>query len=458
MEAGMKNAGRELWRSKFGFVLAAAGSAIGLGNFWRFPYMTGENGGAVFVLIYLCCVLLVGFPIMLAELAIGRRTQKNPVGAFILLAPRSAWKFVGVLGVLAGIGILSFYGSVAGWTIAYFIKTIAGDFSTLTDAARTKEIFEEFVADPFLSIFYLFLFLGINGAVVLKGVEKGIERAAKILMPILLIILVLLAIRSVTLQGASKGLIFYLYPDFGKVTGWTLVNGLGQALFSLSLGMGTMITYGSYLSKKENLAHAAGYVCLFDSLIALISGFAIFPALFAMGLQPDQGPGLVFVVLPSIFDSIPGGMVFGMGFFLILSIAALTSTVSLLEVVVAYFIDEKGWTRRRAAVVGSIAAFLLGIPSALSTGCVDFLTVLPGLGTNFLDVMDALFGSYALAIGSFFIALFVGWKWGVGNAAEEVRVDEKPFPLERLWKALISYVAPVCVGIIILNMLREYFF
>ncbi len=440
---------RGTWGSRIGFLMAAAGSAIGLGNIWRFPYVAGENGGAIFVLIYIACVLLIGVPVMIAEFTIGRRTQRNPIGAFEALAPGSPWKLVGVLGVVTGIGILSFYAVVAGWTVGYFFKTLTGAFSGPLIGEQSKAIFVGFIGSPGVAVLLLFLFIAATMYVVGGGIAEGIEKWSKILMPVLFGILVLLALYAVTLEGASKGLEFYLKPDPSKITPGTFAKALGQALFSLSLGMGTMITYGSYLPRREHLAVSAGYVALFDTLIAFLAGLVIFPTLFAMGMDPAGGAGLVFVVLPTIFGKMPLGTVFGTLFFLLLSLAALTSTISLLEVPVAYLVDEKGWSRRRAVLSMGLLAFLLGIPSALSQGAVGALTALPKLGLGFLDFMNALFGNYSLSVGSLLIALFVGYRWGVRNALSEIESEGNRFPLGGVWSVLVRFVCPVAVAVIL---------
>lgn len=302
------------------------------------------------------------------------------------------------------------------------------------------------------------MFLLLNGIIVYKGVEDGIEKWSKNLMPILLILIMMLAIRSLTLEGAIGGLNFYLKPDLSKITGSTFMNALGQALFSLSLGMGTMITYGSYLSKTDNLVTSVSYVCIIDTLIAFTAGLAIFPALFAMGLSPDQGPSLVFIVIPSIFSKIPGGTYFGTGFFILLSIAALTSTISLLEVVVAYVIEEWKWSRKKATVFASSVAFLVAVPSAFSGGTVQFFTKLPIYGGDFLSFMSTVFGSYSLTIGSLFIAIFVGWSWGVHLASDEITNGNPHFKIRFLWHILIKYVSPIAVFLILLNLIKSSFF
>ncbi len=450
---------RGAWGSRFGFVLAAAGSAIGLGNIWRFPYVTGQNGGAAFVLLYIAFVILIGAPVMIAELAVGRTTQRNPVGAYKALAPKTFWVFVGVLGVITGIGILSYYSVIAGWTVGYFVKALMGDLNQLTSANESVSIFNNFVKEPVTVIVYLFVFLVINILVVMRGVSNGIEKAAKILMPVLFVLLVLLTIRSVTLPGAGEGLSFYLKPDFSKITAGTVGRALGQALFSLSLGMGAMITYGSYISKKENLIISAGYVCLFDTLIAVIAGLMTFPALFAMGLSPDGGPGLVFVLLPSIFAKIPGGYIFGAGFFLLLSVAALTSTISLLEVAVSFVVDEWKWTRTKAVVILGLLSFVLGIPSALSTGASKWLSSLPLFKMGFLDLANVILGNYSLTLGALLISVFVAYKWGVKSVFGEVEKENNHFYFKSAWSFLIRFICPVAILMIFVYILatRDYF-
>ena len=446
------------WGSKIGFVVAATGSAIGLGNIWRFPYLTGENGGAVFVFFYFICVLLIGFPVMLAEVSIGRKSERNPVGAFRKLAPGTNWKYVGLLGVITGFAILSFYSVVAGYTLGYIFKTLAGTFANITSADQTSQIFTDFVSNPYISVICTAAFLFITGLVVYEGVEDGIERWSKLLMPILFILLIFLVVKSLTLKGSMSGLIFYLKPDFSKVSGSMLINALGQAFFSLSLGMGTMITYGSYLSKKDNLVTSVSSVCILDTFIAFIAGLAIFPALFAMGLKPDQGPGLVFVIIPSIFSKMPGGAYFGSAFFVLLSIAALTSTISLLEVTVAYFIEEWKWTRKKATIISVSIAFCLAVPSVLAGGIVPFFTKLPIYGGDFLSFMSMIFGSYCLTIGSLLIAIFVGWRWGVHRASQEINHGNPHFKIEYMWHILIKYISPVAIFLILLNLLKSSFF
>ncbi|MDZ7370956.1 MAG: sodium-dependent transporter [candidate division KSB1 bacterium] len=451
---------RGSWGSKLGFILAAAGSAVGLGNIWRFPYVTGQNGGAAFVLIYILFVAAIGVPVMIAEIALGRHTRHSPMGAFRTLAPRGGWFLVGLLGVLTGIGILSYYSVVAGWTLGYFFKTLLGTFSSAGfNSTEAQLIFNRFVADPFAGIGYFALFLFLSALVVMGGVSGGIERAVRWMMPLLFILLLLLTIRSLTLEGAGAGLNFYLKPDFTKLTPNAVVMALGQALFSLSLGMGAMITYGSYLHEKENIVSSAAYVCLFDTLIAVLAGFLIFPALFAMQIDPAQGAGLVFIVLPTIFPRMIFGTLFGAAFFLLLAIAALTSTISLLEVAVAYMVDEHKWRRRPAVIAMTLLAFVLGLPSALSFGAVQKLTQLPGLGVGFLDLMNILMGNYSLTLGALLVSIFVGYKWGVSAAFQEITAEGNSFPYRRLWAFLIRFICPIAILVIFVYILfsKNYF-
>lgn len=441
----MENNGRGTWGSRIGFILAAAGSAIGLGNIWRYPYVTGQNGGAAFVLLYLACVLVIALPILLAELSLGRHTTLNPVGAFKKLTKSKVWPLVGYLGVVTGAGILSFYLVVAGWTLGFIVRTII----------PSTESFTAFVSNPWEELGYFTAFLLLTVHVVLGGVERGIERWSKLLMPALAAILFLLIIYNLTLDGAMKGVEFYLNPDFSKIHGSTFLAALGQAFFSLSLGMGTMITYGSYISKKENIPFSATAVALSDTLIAFLAGLMIFPALFAVGVEPTQGPSLVFEVLPRVFSTMPGGTLLGVLFFILLAIAALTSTVSLLEVPVAFLVDEKQWTRKKSVLVVSALVFVLGVPSALSQGYVPALGELNIFGQqDFLSLMSFLFSDLSLPLGGMFICIFVAWVWGSRNALEEIKMGttERTMSLLGLWEVLIRYVCPVVIALILLNV------
>lgn len=439
------------WNSKLGFILAAAGSAIGLGNIWRFPYVTGESGGAAFVVIYLLCIAVICLPYLFAELALGRKSQKNPVGAIQAIKKNTSWFLVGGLCVLTGMFILSYYGVIAGWAVGYVFK------STFSPGMA----FGEFIATPWLVLPLFTFFIILTMSIVAGGISNGIERWAKILMPVLLVLMLVVIIRSVTLPGAYEGIKFYLYPDFSKVDGSVILAALGQAFFSLSLGMGAMVTYGSYLPQKENLVSAGSYVALFDTSIALLAGLMIFPATFALGLSPSQGPALIFDILPKMFQQMPLGLGIGILFFILLSIAALTSTVSLLEVVVSYFIDEKKWSRKKSVLIVGAVTCLVGIPSALSQGISPALSDMSWLlgenwqfsSTDFLSFMDFIWGNISLAMGALLISIFIGWIWGAENAGEELdKGNDFSYWGKNIWIFFIRYICPIVIFIVLLNV------
>jgi len=445
---------RGTWGSRAGFILAAAGSAVGLGNIWGFPTQVGQGGGAAFVLVYLFCVGLICAPIMIAEIAIGRRAQKDPVTAFEVIKPRSAWWLAGMLGVLAGVGILSFYSVIAGWTIAYIWFSGTGAVGGTPEAIG--QFFTDFVGNAAATIALTLLVLIVTAGVIIGGVRGGIERVTKIMMPALFALLLILAGRAVTLPGAEHGLAYYMRPDFSRIWDIRVFNAaLGQAFFSLSLGMGAMLTYGSYLTKREGIATAAVWIVLLDTTVALLAGLIIFPAGFSIpGFDPSTGgPGLIFAVLPRLFASLPGGHLFGAAFFILLTMAALTSTISLLEVPVAHLIDAHGWTRRRAVIIITAVTAALAIPSALANGASPFFSGLPGVGMDFLSLMATVWNNFALPIGGLLVALFVGWVWKVPGALEELRQGGS-MPAAGLWGALIRYVCPVAIAVIIVFTIR----
>ncbi len=444
---------RGAFSSKLGFILAGAGSAIGLGAIWRFPYMTGANGGAVFVLVFLACCFFIGVPVMIAEITLGRHARRNPVGAFNLLSAGGLWKAVGALCVASGFMIFSWYSVIAGWVLGYLWHAAIGTFATSRSADEVGAFFASYAASPFTVLGLHLAIIGATACVVLRGVKEGIERLSKWLMPVLFVLLILLALRAVTLPGAGAGLEFYLKPDFSKFSSGMLLAAMGQALFSLSIGMGTMLTYGSYLSKEENIPAAAAWITFFEVLVSLIAGFAILPAVSAMGQSFTEGPRLIFVVLPSIFASMPGGYLFGVGFFVLVIIAALTSTVSILEVPVAYFVDERRWSRPAAALFVAGSAFVLGMPAALAHGASGVWSSLPGRGTDFFTIVSTLFGDISLSVGSFFIAIFVGWVWGARKGVGEIESATTRFRLAPAWSFLIRWVAPAAILIVLTNVL-----
>ena len=441
MTASSSSSARGSFGSRLGFILAAAGSAIGLGNIWRFPYTAGENGGAAFVLVYLGFVLLCGIPVLLAELALGRHTKSNPVGAFEKVAPGTKWKFLGGLGVVTGFCILAFYSVVAGWTLSYLGRAVTGTFGGAFDAEQSNALFGAIISDPVECILTTVGFLVITGLVVRGGVGLGIERWSKVLMPMFFAILIVLALRSLSLPGAGQGLRFLYHFDPSELSSKAVMSALGQALFSLSLGMGGMITYGSYLAKRENLATAGVAVALSDTAVAVLAGLIVFPALYSTGHDPASGPGLVFQVLPGIFHALPAGNLFAIAFYALLAIAALTSTISLLEVVVAYFVDERKWTRERAVWVVVAAAVVMAVPSALSQGASEALTSIVA-GKSFLDLQNIVWGNLSLSFGALLISVFVAWRWGIDRAEREVGA----WKLLRVWSFLVRFVCPIMIG------------
>jgi NSS family neurotransmitter:Na+ symporter len=444
---------REKWGSKIGFVLAAAGSAIGLGNIWKFPYIAGENGGASFVLVYLICIAVIGLPVLIAEILIGRTTQRNPVGAFYKLSQSKIWASLGGLGVVAGFMILSFYAIIAGWAIGYIIEAVVGNFYIWPDPTSSAAHFQDLVSNPLWIIGYLALFMILTMSIVYAGVQKGIERASKIMMPILFILLIVLMIRGLTLEGAEEGLDFLWNPDWSKITAGTILLALGHAFFTLSLGMGAMLTYGSYMSEDDSVPIAALQIVSLDTLIALVAGVAIFTAVFAVGLDPAAGPGLIFHTLPGVFVKMPGGYIFSILFFILLSIAALTSSISLLEVVVSYFVDERKWKRHNAAIVLGFIIFLIGLPSALSFNLLSDLKI---FGLNFFDLVDFIASNILLPFGGLLISVFVAWIWGFDKVllnlkkGAEKLFDNYPW-IVISWKIFLKYLSPVLIFLVFLH-------
>ncbi|WEM41478.1 sodium-dependent transporter [Photobacterium sp. DA100] len=433
---------RDSWGSKLGFVMAAAGSAVGLGNIWKFPYTAGESGGGAFVAIYLLFVIFIGFSVMLTEFAVGRKTGLSAVGAFKSTDRR--WSFVGVIGVVSGLLIMGFYPVVGGWAIAYIYKIATGLLST---PEAIGDSFGGFISNPVQPLFWMGLYLLFNILVVIKGISGGIEKAGKILMPLLFAILILVAVKGLSLPGATAGLEFLFKPDFSKVDSTVVLAALGQAFFSLSLGMGCMITYGSYLKKKENLVQTTAMVTAMDTAVAILAGVAMFPAMFAFSMEPAAGPGLIFVVVPQLFAEMGGivGLLLALLFFIGLSVAALTSSVSLLEVVVSYLIDEKGMKRSSAVFSASAVMAFLCVFASLSLG---------GLGptlfeTGAFDIFDLLTDKIFLAVGGMLVCIFAGWRLSRSELEKEITNDgEIKFPLFGLWYTLVKYVIPFAIAIV----------
>ena len=436
---------REQWQSRIGFIAAAAGSAVGLGNIWRFPYITGRYGGGAFVLLYIILLVFIGYPVMNSELLLGRKTQRAAVGTFKALAPGTPWVIVGYMGVLAGFMILSYYSVVAGWAIAYLFKSGA---YMAADAVH-GDIFVGLITNPGAILFWHTLFMLFCVGIVAGGIQKGIERWSLILMPALFVLLIILIIRSVTLPGAGAGLAFYLKPDLANFSGEGFLAALGQVFFTLSLGMGCMITYGSYLSKKEDIPLDAKYIVISDTSVAILAGLVIFPAVFAFGLEPGAGPGLTFITIPAVLAQMgPSGHLFGFMFFALLMIAALTSAISLLEVAAAYFIDELKFNRKKATVIMGLLIWLLGFFPAL--GYSKLSHILPIKGMDMLDSFDFVANNVLLPLGGMLTAAFIGWYWGTDKAIEEANISAST-KLSPSYAFLIKYIVPVAIFLVFLN-------
>ena len=444
----MENRGN--FGSRFGILAAMAGSAVGLGNLWRFPYLVGTNGGAAFIIIYLVMVLVLCIPIMYAEFIIGRRAGANAFGAFNILAPSSKWNVIGLLSVLACLSILAFYSVVGGWTIDYLFKAATFKFVNINQN-ELNSLFSSIVSSQFEPILYLFIFLLATGLVVIAGVEKGIEKYSKIMMPALFIMVIIIAIRSITLPGSAAGISFLFKPDFSQVTSKTVLDAMGQAFFSLSLGMGCILTYASYVNKRENIVNTSFLTAISDTLFALIAGLAIMPAVFAFGMQPSEGPGLVFVILPHIFEQIPLGSILAILFFFALFIAAITSSISLFEVVVAYLKEEFKFTRRRSVIITFVTCFVLGILCSLSLGILGEIKI---LGLNMFDFFDKLSSNILLPLGGLLIVLFVGWRMPKVDFTDEI-TSGGTIKFKRWFLIctyfIIKYIAPIVVGIVMIR-------
>ncbi|QEL54698.1 sodium-dependent transporter [Chromobacterium paludis] len=396
---------RSQWGSRLGFILAAAGSAIGLGAIWKFPYVAATNGGGAFLFVYLGICLTLGLALMLSEMALGRAANAGAVGAFRKLAG-GFWPIIGYMGVLVCFLILSFYSVVGGWTIAYIGKSLDGSILT-SDAKALGAIFGGFISHPSLPLLYHGVFALLTLAVVAGGVQKGIEALSKFLMPALFALMLLLIARGLTLPGALDGLAYFVAPDFSKLSGAMLMDALGLAFFSLSLGLGIMITYGSYVGRDSNLVGSALWVIVLTVATCFLAGLMVLPAVFAFGFDPSAGPGLTFITMPAVFAHLPLGQLFAVMFFCLLLLAALTSSVSLLEVVTSFAIDELGLSRRTAACGMAAATFLLGIPASLSLGVWGDFQL---FGMNFFDLLDFVTSKLLMPLGELLLALFVGWK------------------------------------------------
>ncbi len=440
-----------LWSSRWMFILVATGSAVGLGNIWRFPYATAEHGGGAFVLIYLVCIVLVGLPIMMAEIMLGRRGRQSPINTMKTLAEEEGrsrhWRLLGVMGVCAGFLILTFYSIVAGWTLAYIFRAMSGVF-TQADAAQTQDIFAALVSDPERLLAWHTVFMIMTVFVISRGVKKGLEQAVRYLMPALFLLLLILVGYSVSTPGFSDAMSYLFKPDFSRIGPSTILVGLGHAFFTLSLGMGAIMTYGAYLSDRTSIPATTVTIAALDTGVALLAGIAIFPIMFTYGLQPEEGgPGLIFKVLPIAFGQMAYGRVLGVIFFSLLMFAAWTSALSLLEPVTAWLVERKGYTRVRAAVCSGMVAWVLGLGSLLSLNVWSDAKL---FGMTFFELVEYLSVNILLPVGGLLIAVFAAWFMSRSSTFDELKLGRRSY---LVWKVGAMVVAPAGVILILLHEL-----
>lgn len=438
------------WSSRFAYILAATGSAVGLGNIWKFPYITGENGGGAFVMVYLACVVAIGIPIMIAESLMGRRGRQSPINTLATLSEEAGahknWHYLGWMGVIAGILILSYYSVIAGWASAYVFKAIFGGFSS--DATIVKETFDNLMASPVQLVFWHTAFMVATMSVVMRGVKGGLEKAVQLLMPTLFtLIIILVGYAMTTGEAYFKGLSFLFSPDFSEIDADAVLTAMGHAFFTLGLGMGAIMVYGSYLPSDVSIAKTSLYIAGADTVVALLAGIAIFPLVFANGLEPGAGPGLIFQTLPIAFGNMTGGWLFGILFFVLLVFAALTSAISLVEPVVAWLVENKDFTRVKASVLSGVVIWGLGICVALSFNVWSDFKI---FDKTIFDLLDYLTANLMLPIGGFAIAIFAGRVMQKKHVIEELGISEKQF---KVWEVLICYVAPGAVFLVLLDVI-----
>jgi len=442
------------WTSSLTFILAATGSAVGLGNIWKFPYITGENGGGTFVLVYLLCIALIGLPIMMSEILLGRRGKQSPINTMATLAEEEgrskSWVALGWLGVVSGFLILSYYSVIAGWAMSYVFRTGSGMFVGVT-ADGVSSIFSDLVSDPEKLLAWHTIFMVLTMIIVGRGVKMGLEKAVTILMPMLLVLLLLVVGYATTTGHFIEGLAFLFKP--GPITGEGVLIAMGHAFFTLSLGMGAIMVYGSYLPEGTSIVKASVYIAVADTVVALLAGMAIFPIVFANGLEPGAGPGLIFKTLPIAFGHMDGGTMIGVAFFVLLVFAAWTSAISLIEPAVAWLVENRGMNRIYAAVYIGIATWLVGIGSALSFNVWSEKTLtIPFLfkGKTFFDTLDFLTSNIMLPLGGLFIAIFAVWLMTEKSTRDELDTNEQIYTI---WRFLVRFVTPVAVIIVFLNAL-----
>ena len=445
----VENTKRATFGGRLSAVLVSAGGAVGLGNIWRFPYVTGENGGGAFLVIYIFCAILIGLPIMLAEFSIGRHAKSNPVGTFRKL--NKNWRFFGYNCILTSFLILGFYSVVSGWTIEYTVHSLTGDIAHYTSAQEHEAFFNSFVTNPWRPILYTVIATLLTHTVITLGVRKGIERCSKVLMPVLFVMLIVLAGRSLMMPGGEKGVEFFLRPDFSKVTPQTFLDAIGQAFFSMSIGLGTMVTYASYFKSETDLRKTAVHVTIIDTLVAILAGIVIFPAVFSAGIEPSAGSKLVFITLPGIFATMPLSMVWSTLFFLLLAVAALTSVISLHEVVTVYVAEEWHMSRKTATRCTTAGIIAMGSLASLSLGVLQNWTIFK---LAIFDALDFVTANIMLPIGGMMTSIFVGWVINRRIFHNELtNFDTLRCRQEGVLRFLLRYVCPIMVAMIFLDNL-----
>ncbi len=437
------------WSSRFTFILAVTGSAIGLGNIWKFPYIAGENGGGAFVLIYLICIFVIGFPIMVSEIMLGRRGRRNPITSMKILGQEEqgneAWKYVGLIGLMAGFIILSYYSVIAGWTLHYFKLSIFGELSNLNNDA-VQSIFGELTGSAVTQLIYHTIFMAITISIIAKGIKDGLERAVKLMMPGLLFILIILLLYSIFQGDFMAGVNFLLKPDFSKITSQSVLAAMGQAFFTLSLGMGCIVMYGAYLPKDESIIGTTTAIIFCDTAIALLAGLVIFPIVFQFGLKPTDGPGLIFLTLPLAFNEIAGGYVFAGLFFILLAFAAITSALSLLEPSVAWMIENKNYSRGKSAIIIGFSIWILGFLSIFSFNILSEFTFWKG---TLFDNFDYLASNIMLPLSGLLFTIFASWVMRKDHSTEEL--SDVSLSIYKLWRFSARYIAPIGVILVFLN-------
>ncbi|WP_315118147.1 sodium-dependent transporter [uncultured Clostridium sp.] len=447
---------RESFSGTIAVFFATLGSAVGLGNIWKFPYVVGQNGGGAFLLVYLICIIFIGIPVMVSEFYIGRKTHKNVMGAVKQLSPNPFWKSIGIFSIISAYFIMFFYSSVAGWVYSYVFKALRGDFSNVTSDS-VSALFNKTVVGPLPPLVWQFIAITVVSLILIKGVEKGIERVTKTLIPLLFILIIVCGVRSLTLPGAYEGLSFLFKVEFSKITPGVVLSAMGLAFFKLSLGMGAMITYGSYFTKDTNLFTTSAKVAIADTIVSLLAGIAIFPAVFSFGMKPEAGPGLLFMTIPLVFSKLPFGNLLLVAFFFLTAIAATTAMISIVEVVIAYLTEEKGMKRSKAVIINAIIILSIGSLATLSADKASLLGNVPVfLGRGFFDTFDFISSNILLPVGGFLIAILIGYFVKKQYLINELSNNEnlKNMFIIKLYRYILMGITPVLLIIVFLSSLN----